>query len=245
MKPKELSGFFNKSIKQRGYIVAFKMFKAVPSDLLKYEEKGPICLCQAIKRTNIYGSKMLLTKETKQACWFGEFSLGFSEHEKTPLLCAILLGEGTVRKMKDDMIRLKYGLWNAILFAPLEFYDETSVEPDGVIFVVNGNQAMTLIWSFYLATLKKPTFSFNGHAACEIVAALLTDKSPWLTIPCLGARALAACQDDEVWTGFCYPHLKLVVESMTRSNIRFPMPLEQIVLFPPAPEHFITKIITP
>ncbi|MEM1985094.1 MAG: DUF169 domain-containing protein [Candidatus Korarchaeum sp.] len=242
---RELSSFFDKSIKQRGNIVGFKAFKEVPDELLSYEESSFLALCQVIKAVNIYGFKKLLPKGKKQACWFGELVLGFSAKYET--LCpvgAALLGEERMKKLRDDLIRVPIGSYNAIFFAPLQFYDSISMEPDGVIFTVNSAQAMTLIWALYLATLEKPNFSFNGNATCEIVAALLQGKSPWLTLPCPGAKALAACQDDEVWVGMSYSHAKLAADSMSREGIHYPMPLEQSVFVPPLTTHPLTALIT-
>ena len=239
-------------IKPRGYPVAFRMFKSESreEDLIKarkYLQESRLALCQIIKAVNVYGNPVLIERDTPQACADGEHVLGFHEHpESLAVNWEVIFGFSRELhdKIVSDIIHVPFKTFNAVLFAPLSAFDDLQLPPDGVIFVVNGIQAELMILNSYLATRNKPGWSYDGYAACEIVAALKNGNSPWLVTPCLGARSFASTQDDEIWLGFSIEMLKATAEAMQKNNMRYPPSVEQGILTPPLRDHIITRMMT-
>lgn len=234
-------------LKPRGFPVAFRMFKNHP-EAKEYAVKSRLALCQIIKAVNIYGDPYLLEQSNPQACADGEHVLGFHEHpsalaERWEFIFG--LNRRSHEKLVKDIIHIPFGEYHAALFAPLQTFEEQSVHPDGVILNVNGMQAELLILGSYLASQEKPAWSYNGYAACEIVAALKNGKTPWLVIPCLGARSFCSTQDDELWFGAGIENLRAIVYVLKQDQLHYPPSVEQSVLKPPLEDHLITKLMNP
>jgi len=246
----DLQKRINDLIKPKGHPMAFKMFHEendLDERMIGHLVRTPLALCQVMKLVNTYGIPKLMVKENRQGCSMGEHSLGFSRIQDE--LCAawqLIFGlePKDFEKIRKDILSIPLGEYAAIFFAPLQLFDELSTEPDGVIFNVNGTQALLLLWATYTATMQKPVWSYNGNASCEIVAALKLDKSPWFVIPCLGARSLASTQDDELWFGLSLKHLRLAERSLARFSMSYPPAVEQSLFVPPLAEHMITKLIS-
>jgi len=246
----DLQKRINDLIKPKGHPIAFKMFHDetdVDERMIGHLVRTSLALCQILKLVNIYGLPKLIVKQNPQGCDMGEYVLGFSKLPDE--ICGqweLIFGVDSkhFNKIAEDMINLPLNEYGAVFFAPLRTFDEFSVVPDGVIFNVNGSQAQLLLWATYNGTLEKPTWSYNGNASCEIVAALKLGKSPWLVIPCLGARSLAATQDDELWFGTSVKDLKLAEKAMSKFGMSYPPAVEQAVFVPPLVDHLMTKLIS-
>ncbi len=246
----DLQKRINDLIKPKGHPIAFKMFHDetdLDERMISHLVRTPLALCQVMKLVNIYGIPKLMVKENRQGCSMGEHSLGFSRIPNE--LCAawrLIFGmePQDFEKIAKDILSVPLGEYAAVFFAPLRSFDEFSAKPDGVIFNVNGTQALLLLWATYIGTMEKPVWSYNGNASCEIVAALKLGKSPWFVMPCLGARSLASTQDDELWFGLSLKHLKLAERSLARFSMSYPPAVEQALFVPPLSEHMITKLIS-
>jgi len=244
-----LQGRIEVLIKPKGHAIAFKFFE---EDAIIYEKlekcsvKSSLALCQIMKGMNIYGTPQLVHKQNCQACADGEHVLGFREHPMSLVeQWEMILGQSreSHERLVRDIIHAPFGIYKAVLFADMKVYDDFNLVPDGVIFNVNGIQAELLILSSYLGKQDKPVWSYDGYAACEIVAALKLGKTPWMVIPCLGARSFCATQDDEIWFGMGVEDLKRAVKILEEHQISYPPSVEQSVLTPPMGDHLISRLM--
>jgi len=246
----DLQRRINDCIKPKGHPVAFKFYRSetdLDERMIGHLVRTPLALCQVLKLVNTYGIPELMVRENRQGCAMGAHSMGFSLMPEE--LCAawqLIYGmePRDFERIAKDILSLPPNEHAAAFFAPLRTFDDFGVEPDGVVFNVNGTQALLLLWATYVSTMEKPTFSYNGNAACEIVAALKLGRSPWLVIPCIGARSLASTQDDELWFGLGTKHLRLAERSLARFSMSYPPAVEQGLFVPPLSEHIITKLIS-
>ncbi len=205
-----------------------------------------LALCQYLKAAALYAKPFGLVPDNVDACVFGTRILGLRElpldlekrwvdlYGYTPDL---------FRKLVESAYSVELGRYRAAVIAPLRFFEVKNLEPDAVVTIVNSAQAYLLLAGFFDATGRKPWSDFNGHAACEVLTAPLLKSSPWLTIPCGGARALAEAQDDELWIGWRPKDLETAVERLRRAGMRYQPPLMQMLLIPPQPEFVLTKLI--
>lgn len=234
-------------IKPKGRGVGFKMLREVPSELEQYSPSASLALCQIMKCVNIYGSPALVSKAYAQACADGEHVLGFREHPvalKAQWSTIFGMSPEFHDRLVSDILHADFGTHEGAFFAPLGRFDDFTMTPDGVIFNLNGVQAELLILSTYLHTGNKPAWSYDGYAACEIVAAVAGGGSPWMVLPCLGARSFCATQDDEIWFGMSIEHLRGALIQLERNGIAYPPAVEQAPLSPPLRDNLITRLMT-
>jgi uncharacterized protein (DUF169 family) len=234
-------------LKPRGKGVGFKMLRTVPKELERFVPSTDLALCQLLKGVNIYGSTLLASKAYAQACADGEHVLGFRRHPeelKEKWTTIFGMSPDLHDRLVSDVVHLDFGVYEGALFAPLGRFDDIGMAPDGVIFNLNGIQAELLILSTYLHTGRKPAWSYDGYAACEIVAALGRVSSPWMVLPCLGARSFCSTQDDEIWFGISIEHLRGALAELERNGMAYPPAVEQAPLSPPLRDHLITRLMT-
>jgi uncharacterized protein (DUF169 family) len=234
-------------IKPHGRGAAFKMLRDIPKEFEQFYPQKSLALCQLLKTVNIYGSTVLASKDHAQACADGEQVLGFKKHpEELKAQWNMIFGmpPETHDRLVSDITHIDFGTYEGVIFAPLGRFDDLKLVPDGVIFDLNSIQAELLILSTYLHTGMKPAWSYDGYAACEIIASVQRGHSPWIVFPCLGARSFCSTQDDEIWFGMSMDHLKGALKELKRNGIEYPPSVEQAPLSPPLRDHLITRLMT-
>jgi len=245
----ELHNAVTSVLRIRGEPVGVKMLRSV-EDLERLGVKPypkNLALCQYLKLSAIYGRTVGLTPSNVDACVVGSYILGFREPppdlEKRWVELYSYSPE-VFRKLVENIHRIEMGRYGAALVAPLKVFDLKNLEPDVVFLALNSTQAYLLLAGYFDATGHKPLSDFNGHAACEVVAAVVNGRSPWLTIPCGGARGLAEAQDDELWMGFRVDQLEKALNRLRSVGVRYPPTVYEMLVTEPSPEHLLTKLIS-
>jgi len=225
--------------------VGFKLFKEAREDAL-YIDKN-LALCQVIKLAAIYSNVVWVRAENIDGCVIGSYVLGFRELPQNFYRKFIELrkiSEDIAKKLVESIYRIQPNRYRSAVIAPLAKFKELNLDPDGALLFCNSTQAYLILVSYFDATGDKPYSSFNGHAACEFIAAIADGKSPWLTIPCGGARGLAEAQDDEIWIGMKINHLDVAIKRMKSIGLRYPPKVYEMLITPPNPEHPTTYLIS-
>ncbi|MEM0453156.1 MAG: DUF169 domain-containing protein [Sulfolobales archaeon] len=224
--------------------IGIKLFEELRSDL-PYINKN-LALCQVMKLASIYGRTVGISADNIDACVIGTHILGFRELPENYYRKWM-----TLRKMPEEIAKsvianihtLPMGKYKSGVLAPLKKFNELNIDPDAVIMMANSAQTYLLLVGFFDSSGIKPKSDFNGHAACEILATVTKGESPWLTIPCGGARGLAEAQDDELWIGMTVEHLNASLTRLKSVGSKYPPPVYQILMTPPIQEHSLTLLI--
>ncbi|USS40927.1 DUF169 domain-containing protein [Thermococcus aggregans] len=234
-------------IKPKGAPVGIKMLKDQDLEELRIRKlEKNLALCQLLKYVALYKKARIVSLENIDACVVGSYVLGFGmppEDLKERWIKGWKYNEELFNALVAQVHALPQGEYKAALFAPLEAFDKYNLTPDAVILLVNSTQAYLLSVGYFDATGKKIHSDFNGHAACEIVATVIQGKSPWLTIPCGGARGLAGSQDDELWMGMTPEELKTAVDRLESVGLEYPPAIYQSALADLVQDHPLTYLI--
>lgn len=231
-------------VKLKSDPVGIKLFEELRNDL-PYINKN-LALCQVMKLASIYGRTIGISADNVDACVIGTYILGFKELPENYYRRWM-----TLRKMPEDIAKsvianihtLPTSKYKSGVLAPLKKFNELNMDPDAVIMIGNSAQIYLLLVGFFDSSGIKPKSDFNGHAACEILATVTKGESPWLTIPCGGARGLAEAQDDEVWIGMTPKHLNTTIIRLKSVGSKYPPPVYQILTITPIQEHSLTLLI--
>lgn len=224
--------------------VGFKLFDEVRSDL-PYINKN-LALCQVMKLAAIYGRAVGISADNIDACVIGNYVAGFRDlpdgyYKRWSVMRR--MSEEVAKKTIEVIHHVPLGKYKSGVLAPLKRFKELGIDPDGVLLFGNSTHAYLLLVGYFDATGRKPQSDFNGHAACEVIASVLNGKSPWLTIPCGGARGLAEAQDDEIWLGMTVEHLRSAISRLKDVRSKYPPTVYEILMTTPIPEHSLTQLI--
>ncbi|MEM0470214.1 MAG: DUF169 domain-containing protein [Desulfurococcaceae archaeon] len=232
-------------LRPKGDPVGYKLFAERVEGLPYF--KGTFALCQVIKQVAILGKVLAVNVDNVDACVIGTYVLGFKELPEDFIERWVVerkMNESVVKQLVAGIHAFEMGRYKSALFAPLRHYKTLNIDPDGVVLVVNSTQAYIVLAGFFDSTGIKPLSDFNGHAACELVVPPLKGRSPWLTVPCGGARALAEAQDDELWIGIKPEDLRKTVDRLKAVGMKYPLTAYQMLVTQPNPAHPLTHLIS-
>ncbi len=245
---KSLQRKIDKLISPKGVPVGVKLLKS--KNTLKENEIIPLennrALCQLLKMVAVYEKTRGVYVNNIDACVVGSYVMGFElppEDLKDRWVKGFGYTSEKFDQLSDQIEAMPQDKYEAAVFGPLQVFDQLNLDPEAVILLVNSCQSYLALMGYFDATGKKPESNFNGHAACEIIAAVAQGKSPWLTIPCGGARSIADAQDDEIWLGMTVDHLKTSIQRLEIMGLKYPPAITQMPVSDLNPDHPLTDLL--
>ncbi|MEM4245281.1 MAG: DUF169 domain-containing protein [Candidatus Nanoarchaeia archaeon] len=248
MKLKELHEKVSCLVKIKGSPIGVKFLKKEEDikklGVIPLEENR--ALCQVLKMAAVYEKTRGIYFENVDACVVGSYIMGFALPPKD-LKQRWVEGFAYTEKRFDELSKnieaMPQNKFKAAVIGPLKEFENLKTEPDAVVMFVNSCQAYLLYVSYFDATGKKPCSCINGHAACEVISTVALGKSPWLTIPCGGARSVGDAQDDELWVGMTVKELETSIKRLESIGFKYPPPVNQMIMSPLNPKHPLTDLI--
>ncbi|MEM2956425.1 MAG: DUF169 domain-containing protein [Candidatus Pacearchaeota archaeon] len=244
----DLHNRYNSLVRGKGVPVGIKFLKK--KDELKKIGVMPLednlALCQVMKLAAVYEKTRGVYFENIDACVVGTYILGFGMPPadiKERWVKGFAYNPNTFDKLVKNIEALPQKKFEAAIFGPLKEFQRLKQEPDAIVMFVNSSQSYLLMVSYFDATGKKPCSCINGHAACEVISAVAMGKSPWLTIPCGGARSVGDAQDDEIWIGMKPEELDTALKRLEQTGFKYPPAVNQMVMSPLNPKHPLTDLI--
>lgn len=219
----------------KGTPVGIKLFedKAKFDELKIKRPKHHLYLCQVLKLASINELTMGIQSEDVDTCTLGNYVMGFTELP-SDLVEIWITDQCYTREKFEALVKgmhtLPMGKNKAALFSALRTFEIKGINPDIVFLSVNSAQAHKILESYFDATCDKPWSDFFGHVACEIIAASINFKKPWLTIPCAGARVNAWVQDDEIWISMTPEQINKAIERLKNVGSRYPPQISGIIV---------------
>jgi len=235
-------------IKTKGAPIGVKFLKK--KDELKKLGIMPLednlALCQMLKLVAVYEKTRGVYFENIDACVVGTYIMGFGLPPKG-LKQRWIEGFAYTAERFDQLLKkieaMPQKKFEAAIFAPLKEFERLKQKPDAVIMFVNSAQAYLLLVGYFDATGKKAKSEFNGHAACEVISTVAMGKSPWMTVPCGGARSVGDAQDDEIWLGMTTEELEIAIKRLESIGFKYPPAVNQMVMSKLNPKHPLTNLI--
>jgi uncharacterized protein (DUF169 family) len=231
-----------------GVPVGIKLLKN--KDMIEEKKVMPLAknraLCQLLKTVAVYEKTRGIYTENIDACVVGTYVMGFAmppDDLKDRWVKGFAYTDIRFEQLSKQIEALPQNEYEAAIFAPLCEFDRLELEPEAIILLVNSCQSYLALMGYFDATGNKPKSSFNGHAACEIVAAVIKGESPWMTIPCGGARSIANSQDDELWLGFNPLDLELSLMRLEEMGLKYPPAITQMPVSDLNPDHPLTDLL--
>ena len=191
-------------VKPQTYLLAVKMLSS--DDEVPQDAKHPLrdfgvsfTFCQALALSRREGLTLMLDKES-QSCPIALVGLGFVKPEEYLsgkfALAPINQSAEARKKTAQQLPRLKFGQFNAILISPLQ---KAGFDPDVIIFYGNGAQVMRMIQAAVFASGESLTSKSTGSGGCllPIVATILEGQCKF-GIPGNGERRLGLIADGEL-----------------------------------------------
>ncbi len=244
----QLQAKSKKLLSPQGAPIGIKLLKS--KDIIKEKEIMPLAnnraLCQVLKTTAVYEKTRGVYTENIDGCVVGTYVMGFAmppEDLKDRWVKGFAYTPERFEQLSKQIEALPQNEYEAAVFAPLKEFDQLDLEPEAIILLVNSCQSYLALMGYFDATGNKPESNFNGHAACEIVAAVIKGESPWMTIPCGGARSIANSQDDELWLGFNPQDLELALTRLEEMNLKYPPAITQMPVSDLNPDHPLTDLL--
>jgi len=248
MNLKELHEKTSCLIKTKGAPVGIKFFKKKEElkklKVRELEEKR--ALCQMLKMAAVYEKLRGVYFENIDACVVGTYIMGFGlppKDLKQRWIEGFAYTDKRFDQLTENIEAMPQKKFEAAVIGPLKEFENLKITPDAVVMFVNSCQAYLLYVGYFDATGKKPSSCINGHAACEIISATTKGKSPWLTLPCGGARSVGDAQDDEIWVGMTVPELELSIKRLESIGFKYPPAINQMTVSDFNPKHPLTNLI--
>ncbi len=237
-----------KLLKPKGAPVGIKFLES--KEVLNEKEIIPLeanrALCQLLKMVAVYEKTRGVYLENIDACVVGSYVMGFElppKDLKERWIKGFAYTGERFDQLSEKIEAMPQNKYQAAVFAPLREFEDLEMEPDSVILLVNSCQSYLALMGYFDATGEKPESNFNGHAACEVIAAAAQGKSPWLTIPCGGARSIADSQDDEIWLGLTVKDMETIIKRLETMGLKYPPAITQMPVSDLNPDHPLTDLL--
>ena len=211
-------------VKPQTHLLAVKILGS--GDDIPQDAKHPLknfgvsfSLCQALALSRREGLTLVLDKES-QSCPIALVGLGFVKPEEylsgKYALAPINQSAEARKKTAQQLARLEFGRFNAILISPLQ---KTGFDPDVILFYGNGAQVMRMIQAAVFASGESLTSKSTGSGGCllPIVATILEGQCKF-GIPGNGERRLGLIADGELVFAMPRSRFEEVVEGLRLSH---------------------------